>query len=56
MYRLDGDSDCNPADTSGLHSQGLAAIANVCGHELSEARSDPASPAASFWFSSTPYT
>lgn len=48
FFQLDGDSGCNPADTSGLHSQGLAAIANVSGHELSEARSDPASPAA--WY------
>ena len=36
---------------SGLHSQGLAAIANVSGHELSEARSDPASPGA--WYDSS---
>ena len=27
---------CDPGDTSGLHSQGLAALANVSGHELSE--------------------
>ena len=39
---------CDPQDTSGLHSQGLAAIANVSGHELSEAMSDPASPGA--WY------
>jgi hypothetical protein len=44
FFKLDGDSGCDPQDTSGLHSQGLAAIANVSGHELSEARSDPASP------------
>ncbi len=48
FFKLDGDSGCDPGDTSGLHSQGLAAIANVSGHELSEARSDPASPAA--WY------
>ena len=32
---------CDPQDGSGLHSQGLAALANVSGHELSEARTDP---------------
>lgn len=48
FFKLDGDSGCDPQDTSGLHSQGLAAIANVSGHELSEARSDPASPGA--WY------
>jgi hypothetical protein len=41
FFNLDGDAGCDPADTSGLHSQGLAALANVTGHELSEARSDP---------------
>lgn len=41
FFKLDGDAGCDPADTSGLHSQGLAAIANVSGHELSEALTDP---------------
>ena len=50
FFDLDGDPGCNPQDTSGLHSQGLAAIANVSGHELSEARTDPTSPAA--WYDS----
>jgi hypothetical protein len=50
FFNLDGDSGCNPNDTSGLHSQGLAALANVTAHELSEARSDPASPGA--WYDS----
>ncbi len=40
-FSLDGDAGCNPSDASGLHSQGLAALANVTGHELSEARTDP---------------
>lgn len=44
FWNLDGDPGCDPQDTSGLHSQGLAALANVSGHELSEARTDPASP------------
>jgi hypothetical protein len=48
FFNLDGDAGCDPADTSGLHSQGLAALANVSAHELSEARTDPASPGA--WY------
>lgn len=50
FFNLDGDPGCDPQDTSGLHSQALAAIANVSGHELSEARTDPASPGA--WYDS----
>jgi hypothetical protein len=41
FFHLDGDPGCDPQDTSGFHSQGLAALANVTGHELSEARTDP---------------
>ncbi|GAC1658038.1 MAG: hypothetical protein NVS9B15_19510 [Acidobacteriaceae bacterium] len=48
FFKLDGDPGCDPQDTSGLHSQGLAAIANVSGHELEEARTDPANPGA--WY------
>jgi hypothetical protein len=48
FFNLDGDGGCDPQDTSGLHSQGLAALANVSGHELSEARTDPDSPGA--WY------
>lgn len=48
FWKLDGDSGCDPADTSGLHSQGMAALANVSAHELSEAVTDPASPGA--WY------
>jgi hypothetical protein len=48
FFKLDGDAGCDPQDTSGLHSQGLAALANVSGHELSEARTDPANPGA--WY------
>jgi len=51
FFKLDGDPGCDPQDTSVLHSQGLAAIANVSGHELSEARTDPASPGA--WYDSS---
>lgn len=48
FFNVDGDAGCNPGDSSGLHSEGLSAIANTSGHELSEARTDPASPAA--WY------
>ncbi len=48
FFNLAGDSGCDPQETSGQPSQGLAALANVTGHELSEARSDPASPGA--WY------
>ncbi len=41
FFNLDGDPGCDPQDTSRQHSQGLAALANVSGHELSEARNDP---------------
>ncbi|MCE9577157.1 MAG: hypothetical protein K8W52_28675 [Deltaproteobacteria bacterium] len=41
MPNIDGLSGCDPADTSGLHSQGLAAVANVTAHELAEAITDP---------------
>ncbi len=51
FWKLDGDAGCNPSDTSGLHSQGLAAIANVSGHELAEAMTDPANPGA--WYDSS---
>jgi hypothetical protein len=51
FWKLDGDAGCDPKDTSGLHSQGLAALANVSGHELAEAMTDPASPGA--WYDSS---
>jgi hypothetical protein len=41
FFNLDGDAGCDPQDTMSGHSQGLAALANVSGHELSEARTDP---------------
>jgi hypothetical protein len=40
FFNLDGDPGCDPQDGSGLHSQGLAALANVSGHELSETLTD----------------
>ena len=51
FFKLDGDAGCDPQDTTSGHSQGLAALANVSGHELSEARTDPASPGA--WYDSS---
>jgi hypothetical protein len=41
FFNLDGDSGCDPQDTTTGHSQGLAALANVTGHELSEMVTDP---------------
>jgi len=41
FFNLDGDAGCDPGDNSSSHSQGLAALANVSGHEISEARTDP---------------
>jgi hypothetical protein len=49
-FDLDGDAGCDPADGSGLHSQGLAALANVTAHELSEAMTDPQGQG---WFDSS---
>jgi hypothetical protein len=40
FFNLDGDPGCDPEDTSGLHSQGTAALGNVSGHELSETLTD----------------
>lgn len=51
FFKLDGDAGCDPQDTSGQYSEGLSALANVSGHELSEARTDPASPGA--WYDSS---
>ena len=51
FFNLDGDPGCDPGDTTTGHSQGLAALANVSGHELSEARSAPANPGA--WYDSS---
>jgi hypothetical protein len=41
FWNLDGDPGCDPQSTVSGHSQGLAALANVSGHELSEERTDP---------------
>lgn len=41
FFNLDGDAGCDPQSSVSSESQGLAALANVSGHELSETRSDP---------------
>lgn len=41
FFKLDGDPGCNPGATGTGHSQGLDALANVSGHELSEMLTDP---------------
>jgi hypothetical protein len=41
FFDLAGDPGCDPQDPATLHSQGLEALANVSGHELSEALTDP---------------
>jgi hypothetical protein len=41
VLKLDGDAGCDPGDDTSTHTQGLEAIANVSGHELSEAVTDP---------------
>jgi hypothetical protein len=51
FFNLDGDAGCDPQDTQTGNPQGLAALANVTAHEISEARSDPANPGA--WYDSS---
>jgi hypothetical protein len=41
FWKLDGDAGCDPESKVPKQSEGLAALANVSGHELSEARTDP---------------
>jgi hypothetical protein len=42
FFNLDGDPGCDPQSPSSTgHSQGLAALGNVTGHELSEMLTDP---------------
>jgi hypothetical protein len=50
FFNLDGEPGCDPADSSATHSQGLEALANVSGHELSEAVTDPRGAG---WFDSS---
>jgi len=41
FFNLDGDPGCNPGSDVATYSQGVAALANVSGHELSEFLTDP---------------
>jgi hypothetical protein len=41
LPNIDGIAGCDPGDTWTTHSQGLAAVANVTAHELSETITDP---------------
>ena len=42
FFTLDGDAGCDPQAPTNLgHTQGLSALANVSGHELSEMLTDP---------------
>jgi hypothetical protein len=41
FFWLAGDPGCDPQDSSTGHSQALAALGNVSGHELSEMLTDP---------------
>lgn len=50
FFKPDGDAGCNPGSTIAGQSEGLAADANVSGHELSETRSDPKGNA---WYDSS---
>ena len=49
FFNLDGDAGCAPGSSPG-HSDGLSALANVSGHELSEALTDPRGDA---WYDSS---
>jgi len=50
FFKLDGDPGCDPQDPQTVHSEGVEALANVSGHELSEALTDPHGDA---WFDSS---
>jgi hypothetical protein len=41
FFWLEGDPGCDPKDSSTGHSEALAALGNVSGHELSEMLTDP---------------
>ena len=41
FFDLDGDPGCDPQSPVSTYSQGVAALGNVSGHELSEALTDP---------------
>jgi hypothetical protein len=41
FFNLDGDPGCDPGGALNGHTQGLTALANVSGHEMSEMLTDP---------------
>jgi len=41
FFKLDGDPGCDPHSSNTSQSEGLAALGNVSGHELSEMMTDP---------------
>jgi hypothetical protein len=41
FFSLNNDGGCDPGDTTTGHSDQLAALGNVSGHELSEMMTDP---------------
>jgi hypothetical protein len=41
FFKLDGDPGCDPHSPNSAQSEGLAALGNVSGHELSEMLTDP---------------
>jgi hypothetical protein len=41
FFKLDGDPGCDPQNQATAQSQGLEALGNVTGHELSEMMTDP---------------
>jgi hypothetical protein len=52
FFNLDGDSGCDPNDPSNTYAQGIEALANVSGHEISEVHTDPRGSA---WFDRSGY-
>jgi len=41
FFNLDGDNACDPHADLSVHGQGVSALVNVSGHELSETMTDP---------------
>jgi len=41
FFKLDGDAGCDPQNPDSTHTEGLEALVNVSGHELSETVTDP---------------
>jgi hypothetical protein len=52
FFNLDGDAGCNPQSPVTSYSQGVAALVNVSGHEISEVATDPRGSA---WYDRSGY-